>query len=428
MKKNINYRVGQWLPSDHEFLTDWMQSLIKEVDKEEKPLLPPVQDLKDLIENNRHIFNLTQAMFNEIPLKYKNTPIGTPQVRDYNHMLQLINGILQKPMEFNTTGLVGFPINAILDWPMATAAGYVFFMNEKVNQKIKAILDYWGKYLSSPESASALNTSDTGWLNSVALESMCKAAYGKKFTDIFDCPSDKIEDKFGFKSWDEFFTRKFKKGVRPIASPEDDNIIANACESAPYRVEKNVPEKAKFWIKGQPYSIQDMMDNDPYASKFDGGTVYQAFLSALSYHRWHSPVSGRIVKAYNVYGSYYSENYYEGFHSTKGIADPSAPNDSQAYITEVASRAIIFIEADNPKIGLMCFIAVGMAEVSSNEITVKEGQHIEKGEQLGMFHFGGSTHCLIFRKEVEIEFDLHGQKAGLDSNNIPLHSKIAEVK
>jgi phosphatidylserine decarboxylase len=30
------------------------------------------------------------------------------------------------------------------------------------------------------------------------------------------------------------------------------------------------------------------------AELFQGGTVYQAFLSALSYHRWHSPVNGVI--------------------------------------------------------------------------------------------------------------------------------------
>ncbi len=30
------------------------------------------------------------------------------------------------------------------------------------------------------------------------------------------------------------------------------------------------------------------------AEHFTGGTVYQAFLSALSYHRWHAPVDGII--------------------------------------------------------------------------------------------------------------------------------------
>ncbi|MEZ4848405.1 MAG: hypothetical protein R3B93_07255 [Bacteroidia bacterium] len=32
------------------------------------------------------------------------------------------------------------------------------------------------------------------------------------------------------------------------------------------------------------------------------------------------------------------------------------------FLTATATRAVIFIEADNPKIGLVCFMAMGMAE------------------------------------------------------------------
>lgn len=184
--------------------------------------------------------------------------------------------------------------------------------------------------------------------------------------------------------------------------------------------------KAKFWIKGQPYSLIDLLHNDPWTSKFEGGTLYQAFLSALSYHHWNSPVSGTIVKAYNLDGSYYGEVLSQGFDNPRG-ADPVAANDSQAFLTETATRAVIFIKADNPKIGLMCFVAVGMGDVSNNEITVRVGEHINKGDQLGMFHFGGSTHVLLFRPEVKLEFNLHGQKAGLDSENIKVHDEIARL-
>ena len=52
---------------------------------------------------------------------------------------------------------------------------------------------------------------------------------------------------------------------------------------------------------------------------------------------------------------------------------------------------------------------------------------MDKGDQLGMFHFGGSTHCLIFRPRVKLEFDLHGQTPGLNSGNIPVRARIAKV-
>jgi phosphatidylserine decarboxylase len=214
--------------------------------------------------------------------------------------------------------------------------------------------------------------------------------------------------------------------MRPVASPDDDSIITNACESAPYNWVKGVKRRARFWIKGQPYSLEHMLANDNLVDQFVGGTVYQAFLNAVSYHRWHSPVNGTVVKAYVHDGSYYSEALINAFAS--GDPDEGGPNESQGYLTEVATRAMIFIQADNPDIGLMCVMPVGMAEVSSCQITVYEGQNVKKGEELGMFHFGGSTHCLIFGPHVNLDPDFHGIKPGIEANkNIPINSKIAKV-
>lgn len=141
----------------------------------------------------------------------------------------------------------------------------------------------------------------------------------------------------------------------------------------------------------QPYSVLDMLAFDPLADHFIGGTIYQAFLSALSYHRWHSPVSGTIKKSYVVDGTYFSEPLFEDFQSTavegdkkgRGYTDSNGECTSQEYISAVATRAIMFIEADNAKIGLMAVIAIGMTEVSTCEITVKEGDKVKKGDQLG---------------------------------------------
>lgn len=422
------FNVGKWLPSDQEFENKWVKKVYEEAKSEEnKNLLPPVQALKELIESNRYIWNLFQMMFDEIPQKDVDTPAGTPQVRDYHELLLVLNRLIQRAPEFNTTGLVDTPINAVLDYPMGTRAGYVLFNDPRVNAKMKNILDYWGRYLQSEESSYVLNTSDKGWLSPYALNEMAKEAGGDNFVDLFAVRSTDVKQKLGYTSWDDFFTRKFKPGIRPVASPDDDDVIANACESAPFRIAHDVPLKAKFWIKGQPYSLIDLLHNDPWTSKFEGGTLYQAFLSALSYHRWNSPVSGKIVKAYNLDGTYYGEALAQGFENPNG-PDKVAANNSQAFLTSTATRAVIFIQADNPKIGLMCFVAVGMGDVSNNEITVRIGQHVNKGDQLGMFHFGGSTHVLLFRPEVKLDFDMHGQTPGLDTTNIKVREAIVRVE
>lgn len=275
------------------------------------------------------------------------------------------------------------------------------------------MLNEWARFLCSKDSCAVLgNQSNSDWFGPAARKAM------PHFDQEFQC--DPAQPHHGFRSWDDFFTREFRPGVRPVAAPHDDNVIVNACESAPYRLAHDVQRHARFWIKAQPYSLAHMLANDPLTEHFVGGTIYQAFLSALSYHRWHSPVSGTVVKAYVKDGTYYSETLSED-------DDPAGPNDSQGYITEVATRAMIFIQADNPAIGLICVMPVGMAEVSTCQITVYEGQKVKKGEQLAMFHFGGSTHCVFFGPKVKLDFDLHGQQPGLNASNIPVNARIATV-
>jgi phosphatidylserine decarboxylase len=75
-------------------------------------------------------------------------------------------------------------------------------------------------------------------------------------------------------------------------------VIVSACESTPYGIATDVQREDRFWIKSQPYSLQDMLASDESVDQFVGGTVYQAFLSATNYHRWHSPVAGTIVRAF----------------------------------------------------------------------------------------------------------------------------------
>lgn len=410
--------VAGSLPSNPQALDEGPPEQDRSPDEltENQELLPVIQEFQDLIEGDPKLFMLFTQMFEQIPPEplYLTDPTGQPQIKDVRQLLQSMNRILTQAPEFNQTGLVGFPINALLNWPMGTPAGSLAFLDDRVNRQLKKILNQWAIFLGSPDSRSVLSDDpETGWFGRDAMAAM------PTFVEDFEC--DPSLPYHGFKSWDDFFTRRFRDGRRPVAAPEDDAVIANACESAPYRIATDVQFVDQFWIKGQPYSLLHMMDGDPLARQFEGGTLYQAFLSALSYHRWHSPVSGRIVKTKLIDGSYYAAALSAGF-------DPAGPNESQSYITQVASRALVFIEADDPDIGLMAIMFVGMAEVSSNEVTVYAGQHVRKGDELGMFHFGGSTHVLFFRPGVELDFDLRGQTPGPHAENIPVRARLATVR
>jgi phosphatidylserine decarboxylase len=211
--------------------------------------------------------------------------------------------------------------------------------------------------------------------------------------DDFVC--DHTQPYWGFASWNDFFTRRLRAGVRPIAQPHDPAVIVNACEASPYSVSEHCQLHDRFWIKSQPYSLREILagGEEATAQRFIGGTVYQGYLSAFNYHRWHAPVSGRIREAYNIDGTYYSEIEAEG-------TDARGLNDSQGYTTAVAARAVLVIESDTPALGWVACVFVGMAEVSSCRITALAGQHVEKGEEIGFFQYGGSTYCLIFEPGV----------------------------
>lgn len=409
-----SFAPGKWMPQDQLTLTQWMKKIMSKADDHAgEPLLPVVQRFKNFIESDPKAFMYFTRMFEEVPEKKKRTSNGLPQVRDYHHMLALFNVILTHAPEFNDSGFVGFPFNAILDWSMATPDGWTGFLDDKVNQHLKAILNEWGKFLRSADSTSVLNADPrSGWFGEDARKAM------PDFEKEFICHPD--QPHYGFKSWDDFFVRRFRSGVRPVASPDDDSVIVNPCESAPFALKHDVQLFDRFWIKTQPYAVKFMLNNDPCCKNFENGCVYQAFLSALSYHRWHAPVSGKVVKTALIPGTYYSEAKSVGY-------DPYGPNDSQGYISELAARAVICIEADNPDIGLVAFVAIGMAEVSSCEITVYEGQHITKGQETGMFHFGGSTFCLLFGPKVKLSFDLRGQTPGLETVNIKVNERLANV-
>ena len=315
-------------------------------------------------------------------------------------MLDLFNDIIKKAPEWEDNDLVGFPVNAILDWPMGTPAGYAMFTTAAVNQQFQNMFEVWVQFLTSPASRTVI----PGWIDHLP-----------NFTDWYDLPDPDDPISFGYQSWDDFFTRPLKSGIRPI-DPSDNTTITSACESAFLNIATNVQQRNSFWLKDQPYSLADILNyNDTYVPQFVGGTIYQAFLAATKYHRWHSPVNGTIVDVFNVPGTYYAESPEVGF-------DPSAPDLSQAFITTVAARALIYIQADNPAVGLMCFVAVGMSEVSSCEVTVQKDQRVQKGDQLGMFHFGGSTHCLIFRPETKLRFFYHKQH-----DDVLLNEVIANV-
>ncbi|KAI1734113.1 Phophatidylserine decarboxylase-domain-containing protein [Xylaria scruposa] len=439
-------RAGGWLPPDPKILVDWVRKLVEEVDGKRRwsgplgpgDLAPSIQKFDAVVQKSAKLRMLAAAMLDEVPNKepYLTDPVGNKQIRDYDCLLQAFHHIIttkapEWSMHEYDVGLIGFPFNAILDWPMATPSGYAFFLEQQVNEKLKDMLNAWrDNVLTKEVSLKVITEESGGWLSPEALKVLEDDANLEgetlKFSQIFVCnPS---EDHWGFESWDAFFVRTFDtlESRRPVY--QTSGWIVSSCESKPFALQTNVKEHDTFWLKGQPYSVAEMIPSEPkYTSTFVGGTVYQAFLSATSYHRWHSPVKGQVCYAKVIDGTYFSEPTITGFSSQDG-PDPAAPDQAQGYISHVATRAVYIFETDDPSIGFVGAVYVGMSDVSTCEINSKFlndlPQPVKKGDEIGMFHFGGSTHCLLFQKGVKLAW-VHGANPGTATRNVPVRSALA---
>ncbi|MFM0415996.1 phosphatidylserine decarboxylase family protein [Paraburkholderia aromaticivorans] len=380
-------RLGGWLPRKEDELVAFRKDLAKQA-RERTGLVPrvsAVEDLAALINGDPVLrMDLTRAIGDAIAAGYE---LGYSTVHE---LVDIVDYLMTYSPRFSEASLIHCPLNAVLDWPMCMPSGYALFRDPALNAQLKRVLNVWCGFLSGPHSRAHLNTSaPKGWFSPEAQKQLGMSQ--------FVCDPDK--PYWGFSSWNSFFTRHFRSGIRPVAEPDNSKVIVSACEASPYNIQHDVKLHDRFWMKSQPYSLQEMFTSSQceLAEMFVGGSVYQAFLSAFNYHRWHAPVSGRIVKAYNVDGSYYSDAESEGI-------DPGGLNDSQGYTTAVAARAIIVIDCDDPTVGLVGCIFVGMADVSSCVIDALPGQWVKKGDELGYFQYGGSTYCLVFGPNVVQSF------------------------
>ncbi|NKJ51143.1 phosphatidylserine decarboxylase [Burkholderia sp. SG-MS1] len=376
-------RLGDWLPRNEAHLARYRKELAARAFKRAQtaPRTSAVAELACLINGDPVLrMDLTRAIAQAQKEGYV---LGYSSI---DELMSIIDYLMTYAPPFSETSLIHCPLNAVLDWPMCMPSGYALFRDPALNAQLKRVLNCWCGFLSGPHSREHLTTSSPdGWLSSEA----------DKRIGLSQFVCDPQKPYWGFMSWNDFFTRRFRTGVRPVDEPHNDKVIVSACEAAPYNIQTGVKLNDTFWIKSQPYSLKDIFTSKhaELAQAFAGGSIYQAFLSAFNYHRWHAPVSGVVSQAYAVDGTYYSDADSEG-------EDPGGLNDSQGYITAVAARAVIVIECDDHSIGKVGCVFVGMADVSSCMIEALPGQHVKKGDELGFFQYGGSTCCLVFEPDV----------------------------
>lgn len=208
-------------------------------------------------------------------------------------------------------------------------------------------------------------------------------------------------------NFNEFFTRKIKKGKRPIDM--NANVLASPCDGrlSAYRINEN----SVFAIKNSHYSVERLVGGKETAKKFSGGTALVFRLCVDDYHRYAYACDGEIV----------SQKYIPGkLHTVRPIALERYP------VFVENTRECTMIQTDN--FGLMAQIEVGALMIGKIE-NYKSAGRVQKGEEKGRFLYGGSTIVLLLPKDaVKIDSMLFDLSARDIEVRVRFGQKIGEVK
>jgi len=209
----------------------------------------------------------------------------------------------------------------------------------------------------------------------------------------------------GYLTFNQFFARHVKPGMRPIAGMMDDSVIVSPADCT-FVGAWRVNEKSDIYVKdnvldvkGIQWSIHQLLEGSEYADRFRGGLFTHSFLNTFDYHRWHTPVQGEVVEARVIQGQAYLD-----IDVTEAIVDGETVNvldalDGTGY-QFVQTRGLVVI--DSP-IGLVACLPMGMAQVSSVVLTAEVGAVLHKGEELGYFQFGGSDFVMVFERASNVQ-------------------------
>jgi phosphatidylserine decarboxylase len=398
--RNSFGRVAGYLPKRRTAVDEWQGNLKKEIAPARGMgiVSPSVAAMARLIERDGIVRMYVTKMIDQVPAQYK-------QIDDVAEMLAALDWIVRSAPLYNRDPAKqnSFPVSTLFTYMMMTPAGEAAFRYPAFNDALRGILEEWCHFLDSPASLYVINEGEFGWLS--------QPAYEQNRLVEFVIP-DRAEPHWGFESFNAYFHRQIRPELRPISGPNDPRVIVSPNDGTVVNWRRDVQASAQFWLKGQPYSLHDMLCGD-HVDRFVGGDVLQSFLSGADCKRWNSPIAGRVVRVEKVNGLMFSNAESAGF-------DPTAATYSQGYEASVNTRGLVFIESDDPVIGLVCVIPIGITEISSISFEVKAGDQVTKGQELGRFSYGGSSMAIVFQKGAIDRFTVPQNTTGNQDDGPPI--------
>ena len=179
-----------------------------------------------------------------------------------------------------------------------------------------------------------------------------------------------IYEKQEFDSYNAFFTRKIKAEQRPIndqknvlISPSDGKVTAYP-----------ITQKGRFWIKHTQYTAAQLLKDERLAEHYMGGWIYVIRLTVDDYHRYCYVADGRKSRQRKIRGV---------LHTVNPVANDYYP------IYKMNSREYCLLKTK--EFGTILLMEVGALMVGKINNHEEDSAQVKRGDEKGMFEFGGST-------------------------------------
>ncbi|WP_026971901.1 archaetidylserine decarboxylase [Aliagarivorans marinus] len=206
------------------------------------------------------------------------------------------------------------------------------------------------------------------------------------------------ESPADYASFNAFFTRPLKAGMRPII--EGDEQLAHPVDGAVSQL-GDIEQGRVFQAKGHDFSARELLGGDKaLAEEFRDGKFATIYLSPSDYHRIHMPCKGTLRQMVYVPGDLFSVNPL----TAQNVPNLFARNERVAAIfdTEQGPMAMVLVGAT---------IVASIETVWAGTITPPRGKQVfswdyhnnpitlDKGEEMGRFKLG-STVVMLFAKDA----------------------------
>lgn len=208
-------------------------------------------------------------------------------------------------------------------------------------------------------------------------------------------------DPASYKSFNEFFTRPLRDGVRLPANADFLCPVDGAISQF-----GTIERDQIFQAKGHSYSTTALLGGDrELAAPFENGSFATIYLSPRDYHRIHMPCDGRLSRMIHVPGALFSVNPT----TARGVPGLFARNERVVCLFDTAAGPFALVLVGATIVGSMATTWHGVVNPPRPGV-VREWRYdgensvlLKKNDEMGRFLLG-STVVLLWPKNT-LEFD-----------------------